>query len=1793
MADERHVTFGGSFKFDDSGLVKANKQIDELLKRGKSVSHMFDDVKGLKGFGSSISDAEKSLNGFDNKFDKFREKANKGIKAKIDFDDDQATRKLDHFKTMSEKIPENKHTKMSVDDNASSKFKDAYEASKKVPKIHETTLKAKNDTKPAFNSFDSSMETSKKHASVFKNVLLGTFAGNLISNGVQALVGGLKSATAAGMAYNKQQDTMKTVWTALTNEAPKDGKKLTNYINDVSQHSIYAAGTIDKMAQSFYHVDSNVGETKNWTKSFVALGSTLHMTDSNLQNAGESFAKIVAGGKANSQDMSTMINQFPMFGEALQKSTGKSMKQLYAMSAAGKLSAKQFTEALDYLGKKYKGGTAEAMTSFQGMSMYIKSRWSVLTGSIMNSSFKLSKGVAHDLQDLMKDDMMKKYARGVSSVVGGAISGISALVKSVDRNKESITAALGTIGRVFGDTFGIAGDAVKMFGTAFMANVDGPVNKSSLADRLGQFQKGFHDFAKAVTPVTDDISGLIGVLSAAVFNNIGSLFRGIGSGLGFASKNGKGLKGTFEGIAKAISPVNYYFNILGKKLEPVSKGIGELVGAIGKQVWQDFATTITTVGKVIGTVADGIGSIFGVKNGGALKALGDLLDSIAKNKVAVQTVSWALTGLLTTKMVTGGMSLLGTYSGKLIDIASHFKLIKKNADEASASEVIANSGGSGGSVGNSTRAGSTHYTNAKNASRLTTVGDAAAGAVGIASTVGRSGAQHMAPGKLAQFGKNILSKLGSSKLAGVAEKVGSSKLGTVAKVAGKGLSKIPVLDVLAASSTLIGTTKKNVGSHLGNFGGTLGGMEAGGLAGAAIPVLGETGIGEIGGSIIGGMAGSSLGKKAGGAIQKGLGKINMPKMPKLSNPFKGFKVPNIASMFTKAIGKVPSAIGGAWRKVTSTISGWGKSIGKFFSPVTKVFGSFVKTVGKVLKPVGRALQLALVIPIALVVGLAIKAWQKMEKPFKTVAKVIGGVVKDVAKSISGAWKGISKSVGSFNGKVVKTVSSGWSKVKKSTSSAWNSVKNFVVKPVKAIGSAVNRYIVKNLVKAVSGAWSKVKKSTSSAWNAIKKYVVNPVESLYKTVTGKFSSLFKGIRGVTSSFGKWFSKTWGDIKSNTVGLADDIWKGVTKKFNKMANSMADIGSNIKKSWHSLWNGLSSFFGDIWTSIGKKAHAGFGKVVGVLNTGIGGIDKVIHAFGGSSKAIATIKFASGTGALSGPRRPITKPTFSMLNDGNDSPETGNREVAVLPNGQAFSPQERNWTGLLPAGTEVLNARESAAVFGTQRFAKGTGLLGTIGGSISNIVSGAVKTVSKGASWLKNLFSTATSIIKHPIKSFENLFKFNDGGAKGIFQQIGKGAFNKVAKVGKNWWSNLWSMVDLNGGSSAGGNWAHSPGLSETNGFGAKRSFGTHDGVDFSGPLGSAILAVHGGTITQTGAPGHGWPESQLGKVITVKSSDGYQEIYQEFGGTNNIKVKSGDEIHTGQKIATLGALHGAGSGSHVHIGVSKGSLWNHGGSSTKGWYDVTKMHGSSDGSGKKSKKSDNKGIKAQVGAGFWKTISKIASLFGDDGGGASGNPGGSGVQRWKSDVKKALGALGLSTSVSMVARVLRQINTESGGNPKAMGGTDGLSDGRAMGLMQVKPGTLKAYGKSSLGGWSNGYSSIYTGLNYAKHRYGSGLSFLGNGHGYAMGGEPSVGVPALVGEKGAELIVPKQQSKVIPHGKSKTLLNNLKRSVDVHPTINMNITATDAEDIKKKAGDIAKSIIEKMFGDLANGISDSVI
>lgn len=439
----------------------------------------------------------KSVNQAKHAHDEMEESMKQPVKQKVTADTEEANSKLSHFKEKIGLIPHDVKTKL-IADAREQGIENFGHLLGKIPKEQRTELvakvqhgevinyeellrkvparivtEAKLNNRASLPLHELQQEANQTTHSFgrLKDMIAGTFIGGMAINGIHAIGNGLKEAARAGMEYNVEQDRMKTVWTALTTEAPKDGKVLVNYINDMAQHSIYAASTIDRMAQSFYHVHSSVKETKDWTNGFIRLGSTLHMTNDQLAEAGEQFAKIVAGGKANAEDMSVMINRFPMFGEALQKATGKSMKQLYEMSAQGKLTAKDFTEALDYLSNKYKNSTEEAMTSFTGMQMYIKQRWSVLWGEVMNTSFKANKQMSKDIRDLLSDEMISRYSKLLGNAIGTVMDGAAKLLTYIGNHKDTIVDLTGNLIKlvaIMGDTvWQVFGDFLKIIASMF------------------------------------------------------------------------------------------------------------------------------------------------------------------------------------------------------------------------------------------------------------------------------------------------------------------------------------------------------------------------------------------------------------------------------------------------------------------------------------------------------------------------------------------------------------------------------------------------------------------------------------------------------------------------------------------------------------------------------------------------------------------------------------------------------------------------------------------------------------------------------------------------------------------------------------------------------------------------------------------------------------------------------------------------------------------------------------------------------------------------------------------------------------------------------------------------------------------------------------------------------------------------------------------------------------------------------------------------------------------------------
>ncbi|WP_235019128.1 tape measure protein [Pediococcus acidilactici] len=756
---------------------------------------------------------------------------------------------------------------------------------------------------------------------------------------------------------------------------------------------------------------------------------------------------------------------------------------------------------------------------------------------------------------------------------------------------------------------------------------------------------------------------------------------------------------------------------------------------------------------------------------------------------------------------------------------------------------------------------------------------------------------------------------------------------------------------------------------------------------------------------------------------------------------------------------------------------------------------------------------------AAVVGISVALYE-LYKHNKKFRKFVNGIAKAVSNFTKNALKTIKK----FFSNIRKGFSSFSKSFKKSWNNTWNSVKKFFSNVFNGIHKTFNSW-----GKAISKLWNSFSKSFKKAWSAYWNFVRKFYAGVFNKIVKIFKDWTSAISKTWTNFKNWFGKKW----KNMWNGVHDFFYGITKKLSKTfsnwtsgaMNILGGFGNKFKSGWNGLVNGVKNIFSGLWDSLKSMASGGMNAVIDIINKGIDGVDWVISKFGGKKKTIGDIghvHFATGTGSLgsSNFRRAINSITPAIVNDepGASNPELIFRKAT----GTVEYSKEKNAETILFPGDEVANASDSAKLapmLGITHFAGGG-----IGDFFGGIINGAKSVFKKITNGLKGLFEVGTKIISNPGKTLESLMPFSKGSTKGFFPTIAKGGFNFVKKQAKKWWSTLWGMVDLSGGGSYGGGW-QSPGSgwTHTDGFGSPRGGGVHDGNDFSARVGTPFHAMHGGTVIHVGNPPAGW--GAVGYNIVTRDSTGKEIIYQEFGHAKDVRVHKGQHVKTGDVLGVLGRS-GLGTGPHLHVGLTNGgSVWNRSGMSTRGWLDITKQHGKDKGSDAESSSGDSRlqqMIKKQVGSGFWNTIKKIASLFGDDGGSGTGDPGGAGVQRWKSDVKRALSKLGLSTSASMVNRVLRQINTESGGNPRAMGGTDGLADGHAMGLMQVKPGTFRAYHLPGHNDIWNGFDNMLAGLNYAKHRYGRGLSFLGNGHGYANGGIATT--PSIFGEAGPEMAIP---------------------------------------------------------------------
>ena len=788
----------------------------------------------------------------------------------------------------------------------------------------------------------------------------------------------------------------------------------------------------------------------------------------------------------------------------------------------------------------------------------------------------------------------------------------------------------------------------------------------------------------------------------------------------------------------------------------------------------------------------------------------------------------------------------------------------------------------------------------------------------------------------------------------------------------------------------------------------------------------------------------------------------------------------------------------------------------------------------------KALNLAFASnPIGLVVvGIttAIAALTMLYKHNEKFKKFIDGIVKNIKDGFSNAgkwlgktWDGMKKTWTGAMDSMTKSTKKGFEKTKtyftggeKGIKAFTNTAKKLLVisnpvvagfelmykhnKPFKKFVDGTVDH-VKDMAKGIAKHMSNLKKDWSDKWDNVKKFASKTWKGVKDNATEAMTALGKDIdkhhKGINNN---WFDG-WENSKKFLSKKWDEIGALTQDKFGvKITKLITDALTNIAKFFKDTWDNVKNGFSDMWDGMKHLAGDGINAVIKIPNDGIDGINGLIQDFGGPKNAISKIpkvKFADGTGLFSSYRNPITRPTLATLNDGNDSPETNNQEMVILPNGKSFLPQGRNVEYLLPAGSEVINASELAMLMGVERgaYAKGTGFWSKIWDTTTNVAGSVWNGMKNGVDKFKKMIDFVRSAITDPVGTLAKTFSPNADKLGAMFTPLGNALYKKPVGEAKNWWKELWSMANAS--------------MDEgTVAIGAKgddyrfKDKAKDSGVDPWGYYYRECVSFIASRL------------ANLGVNPSLFSHLGDGRMWVSARVPHLSRPKPGVvSVYTGGPVSSnhvdfVTAVHGD---------TYDGEDYNYNGDGQ--YHQFTGRHvnnaatfldfgvrdfGSSGEDGKPLKDKNNPLqtlIKRQVG-GMFDWIKKTLGPLLSPAGGGEDHPQGIGVDRWRDTVVRALEANGIEPNNFRVSKILATIQKESGGDPNAQNNWDinARMGDPSIGLMQTISRTFNAYKHPGHNNIRNGYDNLLAAINYIKHRYGTSdaaLNYVAT-HGYANGG-----------------------------------------------------------------------------------------
>lgn len=1158
----------------------------------------------------------------------------------------------------------------------------------------------------------------------------------------------------------------------------------------------------------------------------------------------------------------------------------------------------------------------------------------------------------------------------------------------------------------------------------------------------------------------------------------------------------------------------------------IAKHKGDIVG-IGSDlmsITKDIAIdTWKTLSKIIVDIAEAFGltSKNALKSKDPLKQLRVVLDNLAKNKEAIQWISKAIIAIAaikTLKPVTSGLFSIASGSVKA------YKGVKALHAGFKGLDTIKELKGPEAALAKLGSTASTVFGKIKSLAGNALSGKSFGGAFQSLKSAGGFGGLSTA-GKVATgvAGVGVALDAGSSILSAFKDKKGSMKQ---YQDAGKGIGSA-------------------IGGGIGLF--------FGGPAGAAI--------GSQIGKVAGGWGGKATKEFLNGWKSKkppknfwsleNLGwstKDAFGKMSKgIDSWWKGIKKSNqksqkewqkIDKLREQNQKKQQKAWNDYWKKVGKGFEKFGKDSKKNLDKTVKNSQNFIKRLGpnikkgydnflknghnffkKFYKNFGDTFK-------KLSKNKYVKAFQKgklFQTAYKDIQKKTKKWTKDFGKSWNNHWKNTQKAVSKWSKNTKKNYDKGtkslqksfksWSKnAKKTWDSHWNNLH-------KSVGDfwTNSKKIASEGTKKLLGQDKEYRDKSGKEWLKHHSYVTDISNDFQKNLKKNHGNMLDALKQTTGDqlhkIAHNFADKWDSIKRDTAKKWSDMKSNASKWGSNMHSWFDGFNRKWRTGWSNLGKGIQNIFSDMWKSMQKLGKNAMNGLIDIVNGGIGAVNDVIFFFGGGHSTVKKLPhFATGTGYFGSQRRAITEPTLAMVNDGNDSPETGNKEALYRPaTGEFGIFQGRNTTTMLMPGDEILNATDTKNLMnamGIARFANGGigSFFSNIGKNVGNFFGGIGSWAKNTMDGMKKFFDLAKKIVSGPQKYLDGIFKWTGvkGLSRGAFHTMITKGFDKGKKQVSAFWKTLWNMVSSSLDGEAEGGLL---GAVEKYGKDKPYVWGAEgpDSFDCSGLVKYALEKAFGKSFPH-------YSGDQYSASRAVKDPQIGDLVFFGPGGRNHVGVYAG-----GGKIwSAMNPSSG--------IGMAKISDFQEGAVSYRRIPGLKNESGDGDVKANSGLEKFIKELKPLKG--FFSFISKIGDLFGL--GGDEKDPNGTGADRWGEDIKKAAETMHTSVTPTEIRKIISMIAGESRGNPSAVqpgADPDGDGSGPARGLLQYKTRTFNAYKVRGHGNIYHGWDQLLALFNDSNWRndihFGAGWGPTGHAR-YANGGIANQ--PSIFGEAGPEMAIP---------------------------------------------------------------------